>query len=340
MLPRHRTDEHGVDRIDLPYSNLAYGQYNADWPINQAVYVDYMIHGLRGYYSVPDEEFAAMYQKEPGVIVSPLNDLTHDNRAWGFPNGYFVAGLDVFSRALASYGHPRAGEVRAVSEKMREDLTRVFTQGSVKSQVVQLADGTWISFVPDDAMTPRRMLDEWYPTDVNCGPLHMSRLAAIDPRGWLTTAMLNDHEDNLFLNQWGAANEPIYNQQATAYLYRDEPELAIRAFYSMMAGALSHNQLTPLEHRWAWGQYYMPPSTDGDVTDAFGEPLGENELIADPQFANVAKGHYNLTKTSLARNRDGPDTLGLPAEGGLLPDGTNLGALHPDRAPWAAGPRR
>jgi hypothetical protein len=59
------------------------------------------------------------------------------------------------------------------------------------------------------------------------------------------------------------ANEPVYNQQATAYLYRDEPEAAIRAFYSMIACAFSHHQLTPLEHRWAWGQYYMPPSTDG-----------------------------------------------------------------------------
>jgi hypothetical protein len=59
------------------------------------------------------------------------------------------------------------------------------------------------------------------------------------------------------------ANEPVYNQQATAYLLRDDPKAAIRAFYSMMACAFSHHQLTPLEHRWAWGQYYMPPSTDG-----------------------------------------------------------------------------
>ena len=64
FLPRHRTDEDGVDRIDLPYSNFAYGQYNADWPINQAVYVDYMIHGLRGYFGVAEEEFAAMYHSQ------------------------------------------------------------------------------------------------------------------------------------------------------------------------------------------------------------------------------------------------------------------------------------
>lgn len=340
MLPRFRE----ADRIDLPYSNFAYGQFNADWPINQAVYVDYMLYGLRGHFAVAEEEFAAMFrsqqkpdgrvsgyaewgvyspgmlysiaqnfllsgdresfdrllpqslraldwclaevannqnnQETPGLIVAPLNDLTHTPRAWAFPNGYFVAALDRFARALAAYGHPRAAEVAAVATAMRRDLHAAFARSSVRSPVVQLADGTWINFVPSDAMTPRRLLEEWYPTDVDSGPLHMARLAAIDPRGWLTTAMLHDHEDNLFLNQWGMANEPVYNMMATAYLYRDEPEAAIRAFYSMMACAFSHHQLTPLEHRWAWGQYYMPPSTDGAWFEMYRNML-LNELSGD-----------------------------------------------------------
>jgi hypothetical protein len=59
------------------------------------------------------------------------------------------------------------------------------------------------------------------------------------------------------------ANEPVYNQQATAYLLRDDPKAAIRAFYSMMACAFSHSAFEPVEHRWSWGQYFGPPSTDG-----------------------------------------------------------------------------
>jgi hypothetical protein len=322
-LPRFR----GRDQIDLPYSNFAYGQLNADWPINQAVYVDYMLYGLRGYYAVAEEEFAAMFRSQqkpdgrvsgyaewgvnspamlysiaqnyllsrdraalerllpaalktldwclaevakgqksqdaPGLIVAPLNDLTHDVRAWGFPNAYFVAGLATFGRALAEYGHPRAQEVQSVARKMRIDVERAFARASVKSPVVQLADGTWNNYVPCDALTPRRLLEQWYPTDVDGGPLHLARLSAIDPRGWLATAMLHDHEDNLFLHQWGAANEPVYNQQGTVYLLRDQPEAAIRTFYSMTACAFSHHQCSPLEHRWAWGQYFCPPSTDG-----------------------------------------------------------------------------
>lgn len=344
MLPRHRADEEGVARIDLPYSNFAYGQFNADWPINQAVYVDYMIYGLRGYYAVAEEEFAAMYRSQqkpdgrvggyaewgvyspgmlysiaqnflhsgdrasferllpaslkaldwclrevaqgqqskeaPGLIVAPLNDLTHAKRAWAFPNGYFVAGLDQFGRALGAYGHPRAPEVQAAAGRMRADVTAAFARASVQSPAVQLSDGTWNNYVPCDALTPRRMLEEWYPTDVDCGPLHLARLGAVDPRGWLASAMLHDHEDNLFLNQGGMANEPVYNMQATAYLYRDQPEAAIRAFYSMIACAFSHHQLTPLEHRWAWGQYYMPPSTDGAWFELYRNML-INELQGD-----------------------------------------------------------
>ncbi len=344
MLPRHRTDEHGVARIDLPYSNFAYGQLNADWPINQAVYVDYMLYGLRGHFAVADEEFLAMFHSQqkpdgrvggyaewgvyspgmlyaiarnfllsadrdsferllpaslkaldwclaevarsrkspeaPGLVVAPLNDLTHDARAWAFPNAYFVAGLKMFGLALASYGHSRADEVSAVASRMQQDVERGFARASVRSPVVQLADGTWNNYVPCDALTPRRLLDQWYPTDVDTGALHLSRLSAIDPRGWLTTALLHDHEDNLFLNQWGMANEPVYNQQATAYLLRDEPEAAIRAFYSMMACAFSHQQLSPLEHRWAWGQYYMPPSTDGAWFELYRNLL-INELADD-----------------------------------------------------------
>jgi hypothetical protein len=59
------------------------------------------------------------------------------------------------------------------------------------------------------------------------------------------------------------ANEPIYNQQATAYLLRDDPSAVVRAFYSYAASAFSHSVLEPVEHRWTHGQYFGPPSTDG-----------------------------------------------------------------------------
>jgi len=117
--------------------------------------------------------------------------------------------------------------------------------------------------VPCDALTPGRLPAIWYPTDVDTGALHLSRLKALDPEGFLTTCLLNDHEDNLFFRGLGMANEPVYNQQATAYLLRDNVKAVIRSFYSMMACAFSHSAFEPVEHRWGWGQYFGPPSTDG-----------------------------------------------------------------------------
>jgi hypothetical protein len=199
----------------------------------------------------------------PGLMLAPLNDLSHDARSWAFNQAYFVAGVELLGRALAEIQHPRAAECRAAAQTMRAAVEREFGHASVRSPAVQLADGTWSPYVPCDAQASGRLFKAWYPTDVDTGALHLSRLKALDPRGPLTTAMLHDHEDNLLIHQWGMINEPVYNQQATAYLLRDEPKAAIRAFYSMMACAFSHSVFEPVEHRWGWPQYFGPPSTDG-----------------------------------------------------------------------------
>lgn len=346
-LPRHTIGSKGEDHMDLPYANTAYGQENSDWPINQGVYVDYMIYGLRGYDEVALDEIKAMFQTQQqvdgriggfanwgvyspghlytiaqnyllsgnregfeqvlpnaiktldwclgqiaasnakensnGLIIGALNDLSIAEKEWAFTQAYYVAGLELFGRALARYNHPRAEEVKKASATMRNDVVNQFARSSVKSPIVQLADGTWINYVPTDALTPRRLMDQWYPTDVDTGPLHLSRLGVLDPYSWLTTAMLNDHEDNLFLNNNGAANEPIYVQQANTYLLRDEPKAVIRSFYSLMACGFSQGQYTPIEHRWAHPQYYGPPSTDGAWFEIYRKMLlneiGEDTLM-------------------------------------------------------------
>lgn len=373
ILPRHTKDSMGEPHMDLPYANTAYGQKDADWPINQAVYVDYMIYGLRGYEKVAEDEIAAMFksQQQPdgriggfanwgvyspghlyavaqnyllsgnkdeldrllpnamktldwciaqidkanagsgktGLILAPLNDLTTAEREWAFTQAYFVGGLEIFGQALSKYGHPRAEEVLKIASKMKTDVITEFSKSSVKSPVVQLADGTWINYVPADAMTHRRIMDQWYPTDVDTGPLHLSRLGVFEPYSWLTTAMLNDHEDNLFLKNQGAANEPVYVQQANAYLLRDEPKAVIRAFYSLMACGFSHEQFTSLEHRWAWGQYYGPPSTDGAWFEIYRKML-LNEFGQDTLMIGQAIPRKWLEKDKQVKVKEAPTYFG------------------------------
>jgi hypothetical protein len=326
-LPRrHGGQEPGI-KIDLPYSNFAYAQTGIPWPVNESVYVDYMIYDLRGYHDVAGEELAAILHdnQEPsgrikgyadwlvytpstlyavgknyllsqdrhsfeqllpaslkamdwclgrlreaqsnpgtsrGLVHGPLNDGTGPGY-WAFNQAYMFAGLDVFGRALQRFGHPRAEECLAAARDLRKSIARAFGAASVQSPVVQLRDHTWIPYVPCEATRFGRLLDQWYPTDVDTGAVHLLRLKAIPATGDLAESLLNDHEDNLFLHGWGMANEPVYNPQGTAYLLRDDPAAAIRTFYSMMACAFSHSTYEPVEHRWTHGQYFGPPSTDG-----------------------------------------------------------------------------
>jgi hypothetical protein len=333
-LPRRHGGAGAGVAIDLPYSNFAYDQRGTPWPVNQAIYVDYMLYDLRGYHEVSAEELAVMFRnnQEPnghikgyanwgvytpsmiyavaqnyllsgnrpaferllpqtlhamdwclgemekasrnsgpasGLILAPLNDLSHENQAWAFNQAYFFAGLDLLARALQDLGHPRAPECRAAARAMFQAIERGFGHGATLSPLVQMRDHGWAPYVPGNALAPRRLFEVWYPTDIDSGPLHLSRLKALDPAGALTTWLLRDHEDNLFLHGWGMANEPVYNQHATAYLLRDEVKPAIRAFYSMLACAFSHSAFEPVEHRWSWGQYFGPPSTDGAWFDLY-----------------------------------------------------------------------
>ncbi len=325
-LPRR----HGAGpeaHIDLPYSNFAYSQTGTPWPVNQAVYVDYMIYGLRGYQDVAGEELAAQYRNNQernghvsgyanwvvytpgmlyaaaqnfllsgdraafdrvlpqslkaldwcldqlraaelregplkGLVFGPLNDLTGDGD-WAFSQAYMYAGLDLFGEALHEIGNPRSDEALAAARRLAAAVDRGFRTASARSPLVQLRDHTWIPYVPSNADQPRRLLDDWYPTDVDTGPVHLLRLDAVPPSSDLGDWLLNDNEDNLFYRGWGIANEPVYNQHATVYLARDDAKAVIRTFYSYMASGFSQSALEPVEHRFTHGQYFGPPSTDG-----------------------------------------------------------------------------
>jgi hypothetical protein len=326
-LPRRHGGSEENIRIDLPYSNFAYDQHGSPWPVNQAVYVDYMIYGLRGYYDIATEELLTMFHSNQqsdgrmagyanwgvytpsmiyvvaknfrlsgdreqfgrllpytlraldwcldqihgdrdnqnqatGLIDSPLNDLTGEG-VWAFTQAYVYAALEALGKALEDIEHPRAKECLDAAASFRESVERVFARASVRSPLVQLRDYSWMPYVPCEATKSGRLFAQWYPTDVDTGATHLLRLGALPADGALADCLLNDHEDNLYLHGWGMANEPVYNPQATAYLLRDDPKAVLRSFYSYMTCAFSHSMLEPVEHRWGWGQYFGPPSTDG-----------------------------------------------------------------------------
>ncbi|MBO0719872.1 MAG: hypothetical protein J2P41_03565, partial [Blastocatellia bacterium] len=197
-----------------------------------------------------------------GLVAGPLNDQTGAG-IWAFNQAYLFAGLNLFGQVLAEIGHARAAEASGAAHSLYQAIEKGFGAASVRSPLVQLRDHTWTPYVPGEATASGRLFDQWYPADVDTGPVHLLRLHALSPHSELAECLLNDHEDNLYLNSWGIADEPVYNQQATAYLLRDDAKAAIRTFYSYMASAFSHSVLEPVEHRWSQGQFFGPPSTSG-----------------------------------------------------------------------------
>ena len=423
-LPRRHVDPDGSGKvtIDLPYSNFAYSQTGTPWPVNQAVYVDYMLYDLRGYHAISTEELEAQFRNNQekdghvaglanwlvytpsmlyavaqhyllsndraafdrllpsslqamdwclaeiarasrrggdgpskGLVNGPLNDLTGEG-LWAFNQAYLYAGLDLFGRALERHGHPRAAEARKSAEQLRASIERAFGAAAMRSPIVQLRDGTWTPYVPAEAAKPRRLVDDWYATDVDTGAVHLLRLKALPAQGVLADSLLNDHEDNLFYKGWGMANEPVYNQQATAYLLRDEPEAAIRAFYSMMSCAFSHSAMEPVEHRWTHGQYFGPPSTDGAWFELYRHMLvneRDGDVLALAQAAPRAwfqdgktielqrvptyYGPMSLTMTSKAGTGELRADVEMPSVAGAAgvskPKTLLVRFRHPDKKP-------
>ena len=132
-----------------------------------------------------------------GLVNGPLNDLTGEG-LWAFNQAYLYAGLDLFGRALERHGHARASEARKAAEQLRASVERAFGAAAMRSPLVQLRDGTWTPYVPAEATRPRRLVDDWYATDVDTGAVHLLRLKALPLQGVLADSLLHDHEDNLF----------------------------------------------------------------------------------------------------------------------------------------------
>jgi hypothetical protein len=78
MLPRRHGGEGKDVQIDLPFSNFAYQQTGTPWPVNQAVYVDYMIYDQRGYHAISTEELLAMYRNN-----QEADGHINGNASWG-----------------------------------------------------------------------------------------------------------------------------------------------------------------------------------------------------------------------------------------------------------------
>ena len=137
-LPRRHGGPGPDVKIDLPYSNFAYDQRGTPWPVNQSVYVDYMLHDLRGYHAIAAEELsvtqsAILSTPAVGNDVSAVGPVASLQPPWLSRSQLWLvmSPVDVEVKVTVSSVCGAAGETEAGDSQQHHPERRRDAQGSV-----------------------------------------------------------------------------------------------------------------------------------------------------------------------------------------------------------------
>ena len=167
---------------------------------------------------------------------------------WYAVNAYCYRGMKAVTEALADIGHPEAERLVRDSAAYREDIRRSMQTSMELSPVMRLADGTYNPFVPTRCHLRGR--DIGWIRDSLYGPIHSIECGVLEPDEDMSTWMLKDSEDNVFVSEYRGRKVDLerfwFSQggntiqsgllpMVMVYLKRDQPEHAIRALYNSLA---------------------------------------------------------------------------------------------------------
>jgi len=171
-----------------------------------------------------------------------------DWRCWLSTNVYTWWGMDNAARALADIGHPAAKVLLADAEDYRKDILTDYTEAMRRSPVVKLRDGSWMPHIPPDVH--RRGRSFGWITETLEGPIHLVRCGVLAPDDPISTWIIKDFEDNLYLSEqygydlkgeeferyWfsrgGISMQANLLCNPIPYLLRDEPKHFLRAYFN------------------------------------------------------------------------------------------------------------
>ncbi|MEP0842046.1 MAG: hypothetical protein HRF43_04965 [Phycisphaerae bacterium] len=188
---------------------------------------------------------------ERGLLpMGRLEDIG-DWRTWLSTNVYTWWGCRNAALALEAIGHPEAGRLKDDAAGYHKDLLAAYTEAMRRSPVVRLRDGSWIPKVPSDVH--RRGRSFGWITETLEGAIHLVRTGALEPHDRLSTWIIKDFEDNLYLSEqfgyelkgpdferfWfslgGTSMQANLLHNPVPYLLRDEPKHFLRAYFNAFA---------------------------------------------------------------------------------------------------------
>lgn len=204
------------------------------------------------------ERASTMHKKFDGSKCSEYGLLPaghlEDNcewRYWFAVNAHAYHGMRLTAEVLAEINHPEVRRILRETEAYGRDIREAVERTMIDSPVVKLLDGTYIPHVPTRAGLHGRDLG-WF-REGAYGPLHLVTCDIVKPDEEMTTWILKDLEDNIFISrefgwpvdveknwfsQGGIAPQPNLLDNALVYLKRDQIEHGTRCFYNNLGASL------------------------------------------------------------------------------------------------------
>ena len=189
-----------------------------------------------------------------------LEDVT-DFCYWLSTNALTYRGLVAAAAALSEAGHPEGERLVREAAAYRDDLGAGFREAMVRSPVVRLRDGTYVPHHPSRLYWRGR--DFGWIREVLEGSVNLAT-TVLDPHCQEAAWILKDYEDNRYLDapynypldhfdgQWfsrgGFSMQPNLLYFPPPYLFRDQVEHFLRAFFNGFAACWRADIRAMTEH--------------------------------------------------------------------------------------------
>ena len=188
---------------------------------------------------------------EKGLLPPGVLEDIRDWRCWLSTNVYSWWGMQNAAAALADAGIPEGERLLREARDYKADILRAFMDAMFRSPVVRLRDGSWIPHIPPEVHRRGRTFG-WI-TETLEGPIHMVRTGILEPQDRISTWIIKDFEDNLYISEqygynltgedferyWfsrgGISMQANLLCNPLPYLLRDEPKHFLRGYFNAFA---------------------------------------------------------------------------------------------------------
>ena len=188
---------------------------------------------------------------EYGLLPAGHMEDNQEWRHWFAVNAYAYYGMKLTADILEEINHSEAERISQEARAYSKDIREAVEKAMIESPVVKLLDGTYVPHIPVRAGLRGRELG-WF-CEGGYGPLHLVGSDIVKPNEEITTWILKDLEDNIFISrefgwpidlekdwfsQGGVSCQPLLLNNGIVYLKRGQIEHAIRWLYNSLGMSL------------------------------------------------------------------------------------------------------